>query len=150
MSGTATKENPSSQLTSEQADRLWQHGLHEDNVFNDRINFFLVIEAILLGSVATLFGQISANGRFVLLAFIAFGFILTLIWWYVSARHMYVLEGLRKRAREVFPEYAATRTMREGERERKRWLVSANWLLAHAVPVIFILIWVVLFIVALL
>ncbi len=45
----------------DQIDRLWQHGLHEDNIFNNRLNFFLVFESVLLGVVAMLFGTPTPN-----------------------------------------------------------------------------------------
>ena len=41
----------SQKLDSDQINRLWEHGLHEDEVFNNRLNFFLVFESVLLGMV---------------------------------------------------------------------------------------------------
>src|SRR3990170_655117 len=86
-------------LTNEEANRLWQHGTHEENIVNSRLNFFLVLESILLGVVAMLFGQNppAINQDFILRAFLFLGLALTIVWAYIAARQKYVFDNLRKR-----------------------------------------------------
>jgi hypothetical protein len=129
-------------LTSEEASRLWQHGIHEENILNSRLNFFLVLESILLGVVAMLFGQNppATNQNFILRAFLFLGLALTIVWAYIAARQKYVFDSLRKRVRETLPEYAETIKIRE----QVRWPFSNLSLLSYVVPAIFILIWIAL------
>ena len=42
-------------FTPDEISRLWEHGLHEDKIFNERLNFFLVFESVLIGVVASLY-----------------------------------------------------------------------------------------------
>ncbi len=38
-------------LDNEQKNRLWQHKMNEEAMFNSRLNFFLVFESVLLSVV---------------------------------------------------------------------------------------------------
>jgi len=129
-------------LTNEDASRLWQHIIHEEDTLNNRLNFFLVLESILLGVVAMLLGQnpLASNQNFILRAFLFLGLALTIIWAYVAARQKYVFDSLRKRVIETLPEYAETIKIRE----QVRWPFSNLSLLSYVVPAIFIVIWIAL------
>lgn len=137
-----TKPEKLEELTPDQVARLWEHGMHEDKIFNNRLNFFLVLESVLLGVVAMLFGQNnpSSNRDFVLRVFMFTGLAITLLWAYVSARQKYVFDSLKERLREHLPEYAGT----VRARKRARWPLSNNTLLAYVVPETFIVIWIIL------
>ena len=91
----------------DQANRLWEHGLHEDSVFNERQNYFLVAESMLLVAYATL---LSAQQPKIFIAKViaSFGVLLTLAWIYVNARQWYVLRHLRERCITVLPDYEKT------------------------------------------
>ena len=39
------------ELEDKQVDRLWEHRLHLDSNFYNRLNFFLVFESVLIGIV---------------------------------------------------------------------------------------------------
>jgi hypothetical protein len=53
-------------LDSEQRNRLWEHGIHAENVFLNQLNFFLVFESVLLGVVGILYNNRS-SGKLVLI-----------------------------------------------------------------------------------
>jgi len=139
-----SENNPieSAKPTSDELDRMWQHGMHEENTLNDRLNFFLVLESVLLGVVAMLLSQSNppTNRDFMLRALLTLGLALTVIWAYVAARQKYIFDLLRKRLRENLPEYAETRRIRE----QGRWPISDISLLSYVVPTLFILIWIAL------
>lgn len=139
----ATKNKKvSTTLIGEEASRLWQHAMHEETILNNRLNFFMVVESVLLGILGMLFGQTTntPNREFILRTFMILGLALTMVWQYVAARQLYAFESVRKRARESLPEYATTRT----EREKVRWRLSNLKLLCYVVPGIFFLVWIVL------
>jgi hypothetical protein len=39
-------------MPPEQCERLWQHLLHEDTLFNERLNSFVAFQSVLLGIAA--------------------------------------------------------------------------------------------------
>jgi hypothetical protein len=133
----------SQHLDSDQINRLWQHAAHTQNRFDNRLNFFLVFESVLLGVVGVLYSRPSP-AKVVLIALICLGFVLTAFWEYIQARERYLLDDLETQLKEVAPEYQET-VMR---RERMKWPLSSTALLAYGVPALVALIWVVLFIFA--
>lgn len=130
------------EIKSDEAERLWQHGLHEENAFNQRLNFFLILESFLLSIFAQIFTQnySTYDQKLVLRIILSLGLSLTLVWAYVSARQKYCLDTVRKRTRELLPEYAETVKVRN----KISWPLSNAFLLAYMVPGIFIVLWVVL------
>ena len=133
----------SQHLDSDQINRLWQHAAHSQSRFDNRLNFFLVFESVLLGVVGVLYSRPSP-AKVVLIALICLGFVLTAFWEYIQARERYLLNDLETQLKEVAPEYRET-VMR---RERARWPISSTALLAYGVPALVALIWIVLFIFA--
>lgn len=115
-------------------ERLWEHGLHEDSVFNERQNYFLVAESMLLVAYATLVS--TAEPRMLVARVIAsFGVLLTAVWIYVNVRQLYVVRHLRARCIEVIPDY------RETYQTRRKWPISSIWLLSYFVPTIIGIMW---------
>ena len=131
----------SQHLDSDQINRLWQHASHSQNRFDNRLNFFLVFESVLLGVVGVLYSRPSP-AKVVLIALICLGFVLTAFWEYIQARERYLLNDLETQLKEVAPEYRET-VMR---RERMKWPISSTALLAYGVPALVALIWIVHFI----
>lgn len=119
---------------------LWHHALHEDNIFNDRLNFFLVIESILLAVIAMLFEHTNTNKEIILRLFMGLGFFLTIIWTFVSARQMYILNLIRNRIKNNIQNYANTIK----ELEKIKWSLSNTLLLSYFIPFTFIVIWILL------
>uniref|UniRef100_A0AAU2VDE4 Small integral membrane protein n=1 Tax=Streptomyces sp. NBC_00003 TaxID=2903608 RepID=A0AAU2VDE4_9ACTN len=88
------------------ANRLWQHGLHEDNVRYQQGNLFLVAQSLL----AVAYSTISTSGSDTQPARViaAFGIALTVIWVYVGHRHLRFSAALQRRIKSAVPDYAET------------------------------------------
>ena len=71
------------QLDSEQCNRLWEHGMHAENIFFNQMNIFLVFESLLLIIVGILYNN-RLSEKFILIIAIVFGFLLSLLWLYVQ------------------------------------------------------------------
>jgi len=114
--------------------RMWEHGLHEDNVFNERLNFFLIFESVSLGVIGALFTHSPENDeslRFLSL----FGLIVTLLWLYVQARQKYVLDSIKARDSAALPDYAFILQI------RRRWPLSTTWLMTYFLPFLILAMW---------
>jgi hypothetical protein len=132
-------ENDLRKLNDDQKHRLWEHGLHEDTMFNNRLNFFLVFESILLSVVGSLYSKLTPT-KVILITIVCLGIVITIIWGYVQARQKHTYDVLGSAAREVFDEFVIIRT-RIG-----KWPVSSVALLTYAIPGLVLLIWIVLLI----
>jgi len=128
----------SEHLEPEQISRLWEHHLHLDNNFYNRLNFFLVFESVLLGVVGLLYSKPNSS-ELVLKLIVLLGFSLTVIWGYVQARQKYLLDDLKEQVKAVVPEYRMTLE----RRKLSRWPVSSVWLLTYIVPALVALVWLV-------
>lgn len=80
-------------------DRIWQLRLHQDVMFNNRSNFFLVFESLLIGFMGVLINaknQESIN-IFLFRAIITdLGFFISLIWMYAQIQHGFLLNTPKK------------------------------------------------------
>ena len=56
---------PSDPLPPDEVNRLWQHGMHEERLFHDRLNYFSAMQIGLLGVFAILYHKEPAVGVFV-------------------------------------------------------------------------------------
>ena len=136
-------ETQEKQDIRDQANRLFQHGLHEDNAFTERSNYFLVAESLLVVAYTGLLSGASAGSSLTKVGSIiwiartlaTFGFLLTLLWIYVNRRQWYVVRHLQERAREILPEYKVT------YETRGKWRISSTWLMAYAVPSLIAVMW---------
>ena len=133
----------SENLDNEQINHLWQHTMHSQNRFDNRLNFFLIFESVLLGVVGTLYSK-SASTKPVLITIICLGFFLTVLWGYIQAREKYLFEGVEKRLEEVAPEYRETLR----RREQRRWPLHSTPLLTYGVPAMITAVWIVFFVFA--
>lgn len=113
--------------------RLWEHLLHDDDIFNHRLSFFLVNQSVLVAVVGLLY-QKNANNSF-MLVLSGMGVLLTLVWQYVQARQYYILKKLKARVKEKALEYKETVEIRQG-----RWPVSSTVLLT-LLPLLFLFLW---------
>jgi hypothetical protein len=119
---------------AEQRARFWQHAMHQDTQFNDRLNFFLVFESILLGIVAALYAR-SSNVDFMLWAIALLGLVITLLWMNVQVYQKYYLDSFSRRL-EQLPEFAVT-----AEYNRKWRPGTARRILTYIIPLTVALIW---------
>jgi len=126
-------------LDKDALNRLWEHGNHEDTMFSERLNFFLVFEGILIAVVGQLYSQTPRN-VLVVKATIVLGLLTTLIWGYVQIQQKIILEDLIERSRELLPEYEVT-----VERRNKRRLpIRVIPLLAYGIPGLVLIFWLIL------
>ena len=51
---------------TDEVNRLWQHGMHEERLFHDRLNYFSALQVGLLGVFAILYQKEPAVGVFLL------------------------------------------------------------------------------------
>ena len=126
-------------LEPAEIDRLWQHRQAVDTHFNERLNFFLVFESVLLAVVGLLLGSEKLTPA-VLRLLISLGLVLTIVWWYAQGKQKYILDLLRSRCEQHMPEYRAARA----QRTMRLYKPSVTWLLAHLVPVLVAAIWLIL------
>jgi hypothetical protein len=89
------------------ANRLWQHGLHEDNVRYQQGNLLLVAQSLLAVAYSTILTANHNTQPATVVA--AFGIALSGIWIYVGHRHYKYSAALRRRIASAVPEYAETR-----------------------------------------
>jgi hypothetical protein len=113
---------------------LWQYRLHEDTIFYQRLNFFLVAESMLLVAFAT-FVSGPENSWVVRLIITALGLCVTFAWLYVSHRQMIVIRQIQQVAENHVPTYKYIRVNRP-----KTWPGSFR-MLAYMVPLIVIVAW---------
>ena len=111
---------------ADELNRLWQHALHEERLFHDRMNFFSAMQVGLLGV-------------FVPLTLVALAF--TLLWLVVQVRHWRYCVHVHVLVRRAVPEYSRTVASFVGRTEDG---LSIARPLAFAVPLLFAVIWVAL------
>ncbi len=125
-------------LDKEARDRLWQHSLHEDNIFNNRVNFFLGFQSILLAVVAMLIDEIGSRDKLVAVLIIVLGLALSVLGWLIQAKQKRILDLLKEKGQEVFADYL------EMVKRRKTGFfknLSVTWILTNGIPITLILIW---------
>ena len=127
----------SKQVDNEELNRRWQHGLHEDEVFNNRLNFFLLFESILL-SVFGAIGGSSVRNLLALRSIGLFGAAFALLWIFVQARSLEVVVSLQAELKELDPRYRKHR-----EKFEKRGF-STTKLLTYLLPVLMLGLWIAL------
>lgn len=112
----------------------------EEEIFNNRLNFFLLIETVLISGFCVLVvdNKSMPHRELLLRIFLLIGLILSIIWAYVQARQNFVLRIVRKRAVDILPEYAETQI----QLDKVRWPIRIRTLLTFVVPAFFIAVWI--------
>jgi hypothetical protein len=126
---------------SDGVNRLWQHGMHEERLFHDRLNYFSAIQVGLLGVFSVLYHKEMLPGLFVPLTAAAIAF--TLLWLRVQVRHWRYCLHVNTRLKALVPEYA--RTVAAYASPGRTDGLSISQPLAYAVPLIFAGTWLALF-----
>ena len=83
------------------ANRVWQHGMHEEQLFHNRLNYFSFLETGLLSLCAILFNKEPSLTLFVPLTVV--GLLFTLLWLLIQTRHWAYCQHVHRRARELVP-----------------------------------------------
>ena len=125
----------------DEVNRLWQHGLHEERLFHDRLNYFAAIQVGLLGVFAILYHKEPSVGVFAPLTAAALAF--NLLWLRVQVRHWRYCVHVHERMRRAVPDYARTVAAFSGPGRTDG--LSIGHPLAFAVPLLFAATWVALF-----
>lgn len=133
MANTSTDKKTGS--VDDLVERRWRHLLHEDTVFTNRVNFFLVAESMLFVSYGTIINALQPN-IIVICTIAILGIIFTLAWMFVNGRQKYNLEKLKRKVEEVDPDYKDTRMGRAPG--------SATLVLAYILPGATLIAWIVM------
>ena len=136
----AIAQQSDSPLPVDEINRLWQHGMHEERLFHDRLNYFSAIQVGLLGVFAILYNKEPALGVFVPLTLVALAF--TLLWLAVQVRHWRYCVHVHVLIRRAVPEYGRTVASFAGPGRTDGLSIARP--LAFAVPLLFAVIWVAL------
>jgi hypothetical protein len=131
-----TKTDALPPYSPDEVNRLWQHGMHEERLFHDRLNYFSFLETGLLTICGIMYNKEPALGFFVPLTVVGLAF--TLMWLVIQKRHWAYCVHVNARIRRLVPEYRATL---EGFPGRRGGL-SISSPLALSVPVLFATVWV--------
>jgi len=136
MSPVTTTLPPTDELN-----RLWSHGLHEERLFYDRLNYFTAMQVGLLGVFAILYNKDPALGVFLPLTAVALAF--TLLWHVVQVRHWRYCLNVNAELKKSVPEYQ--RTIAGYRSGALKDGLSISWPLAFVVPGLFALMWLAFF-----
>ncbi len=135
MTGTGDTPTPPS---VDEVNRLWEHGMHEEKLFHDRLNYFSFLETGLLTICGIMYNKEPAIGFFLPITVV--GMLFTLLWIVIQTRHWAYCEHINSRIRVLVPEYKATLDGFAGPGRRDGLSISKP--LALAVPFLFACTWV--------
>ena len=138
MSGNATTPEQPNTISSDAINRVWQHGMHEERLFHDRLNYFSFLETGLLTLCGIMYNKEPAVGFFLPLTIVALLF--TFLWLIIQTRHWIYCEHVNNRIRQLVPEYLAT--LEGYARPGRPDGLSLSRPLALAVPALFAGTWV--------
>ena len=124
----------------DEVNRLWGHGMHEERLFYDRLNYFSAMQVGLLGVFAILYNKDPALGVFLPLTAVALAF--AVLWAVVQVRHWRYCVHVNEQIKLVVPEYRRTLAAFAGPGRTDGLSISRP--LAFAVPGLFALTWVAL------
>jgi hypothetical protein len=126
-------------LPPEEQARIFERTLHEDTIFNERLNFFLIFESLLIAAGATLYaaGDRPPSWVFGLLAML--GICVTWVWQYAQRRQLALLRALIGELEKFAKDVVRVRLNAHKETERG---VRTGALLAIWIPWILLVIWV--------
>ncbi len=135
---TPDRTRPTSHPTADEVNRLWQHGMHEERLFHDRLNYFSFLETGLLTICGIMYNKEPAIAFFVPITIV--GLLFTILWMVIQTRHWTYCVHLNSRIRQMVPEYKATLEGFVGPGRRDGFSISKP--LALAVPILFACTWI--------
>ena len=133
-------DEPAAPPHPDEVNRLWQHGMHEERLFHDRLNYFSAMQIGLLGVFAIMYNKDPALGVFLPLTAVALAF--TLLWLGIQVRHWRYCVHVNEQIRALVPDYRRTVAAFAGPGRTDGLSISRP--LAFAVPVLFAATWVAL------
>ncbi|MDQ3801656.1 MAG: hypothetical protein M3384_19710 [Acidobacteriota bacterium] len=132
----------SNSLSRDELNRLWQHALHEERLFHDRLNYFSVVEIGLLSAFAILYNKDRPLGLLAALTGAALAF--TIFWLLLQYKHLRYCLFIHSRLREFVPEYRRTVDTFFGQSAAGNPTTAFSFSkpLSLAAPVLFALTWI--------
>jgi hypothetical protein len=125
-------------LAPDEINRLWHHGLHEERLFHDRLNYFTLLEMGLLSVCGIMYNKEPSLGFF--LPFTVVALLFTLLWMVIQSRHWAYCQHVTARSKRLVPEFQITvDEFSEGSWARS---FSVSKLLAQSVPALFAFCWI--------
>jgi hypothetical protein len=122
----------------DEVNRLWQHGMHEERLFHDRLNYFSFLETGFLTICGIMYNKEPAVWFFVPITVV--GLLFTLLWLIIQRRHWTYCVHVHERIKQLVPEYKATLEGFFGPGRATGFAISKP--LALSVPALFALTWV--------
>jgi hypothetical protein len=122
----------------DEVNRIWQHGMHEERLFHDRLNYFSFLETGLLTICGIMYNKEPAIGFFVPITVV--GLLFTLLWLVIQRRHWTYCVHVNARIKQLVPEYKTTLEGFAGPGRPDGLSISKP--LALSVPVLFACTWV--------
>jgi hypothetical protein len=119
--------------------RLLDHGIHEENIFYSRLNFFLVFESVLLGSVVQTATASGVRVRNLQILALSLGLAVLIVWVIAQNKKLKYLKCLEKRLAKRLPEF---KEIDEGIGCFETEKGSANRMITYSVPLFIFLAWV--------
>ena len=128
-------------LSQDELNRLWQHGLHEERLFHDRLNYFSVVEIGLLSTFAILYNKDRPIGLLVALTGAALAF--TVFWLLLQYKHWRYCQFINLKQRKMIPEFRETvdTFFDQSASDKQITAFSFSKPLLLAPPVLFALTW---------
>jgi len=120
----------------EQKERFWELLLHEDNMFNNRLEMFFLVQSILVATMAILFNSKNTT-HFTYTLVISIAISLTIILGYILAKQGYVLEKCREVCKKDISEYKEFIE----KRNTGIWNIRSTKILSFVLPPIILLLW---------
>jgi len=119
--------------------RLFQHGLHEESVFYNRLNFFLVFESLLFAVAVAGLSKQDATPVEIMRLIVGVGLFGSVVWLYAQVNKLVLLKTLEDRVEATCSEFKASIETANRRRVFKFW--SANAVLTCTFPPMFIGAW---------
>lgn len=129
-------------LSQDELNRLWQHALHEERLFHDRLNYFSVVEIGLLSAFAILYNKEKPFGLLASLTVAALVF--TVFWFLLQYKHLRYSIFIHSRVHKNVPEYRQTIDAYFGQTAADNSITAFSFSkpLSLAAPVLFALTWI--------
>lgn len=133
-----TEPDVSKPPSPDEINRIWQHGMHEERLFHDRLNYFSFLDTGLLTICGIMYNKEPTVWFFVPISVV--GLLFTLLWLVIQRRHWKYCVHVNARIKQLVPEYKATLEGFAGPGHPDGLSISKP--LALAVPVLFACTWI--------
>ncbi len=127
-------------MTPDDLNHAWTHRQILELNFNNRLNFFLLFQSILLAGTVNSIGR--GHTQMILVAYCAFGGVISILWYLIQMKEYNMLVTVKDFLRKHDAVYSERRKMYDGYLP---WF-SVSKLMSRVIPLALTLIWVALLI----